>query len=111
MGVAATALLSRRFPAAVDRGDRACAQEARSRLGIRTLAGWSASARIAFHRWAPVVLLLPGLEGWSRSERAALGDVIRAKGGRRESDFVQLFDAHPRLPGALALLARRSENA
>ena len=110
VGIAATALLSRRFPAALDRGDRACAKEARTRLGIATLAAWSRSERAAFHRWAPVVLLLPGLDRWSRSERAALGDVIRAKGGRRESDFVQLFDAHPRLPAALALLARRSEN-
>ena len=39
------------------------------------------------------------------------GTVIRAKGGRRESEFVQLFDAHPRLPRALATLARASEGA
>ncbi len=109
VGVAATALLSRRFSAASDRGDRSAAIEARSRLGIPGFGGWSASARAAFHRWAPVVLLLPGLESWSRVERRALGEVIRAKGGRRESDFVRLFDAHPRLARALARLARRSE--
>ena len=74
-------------------------------------AGWSADERSAFHRWAPVVLLLPGLERWSADERRGLAAVIRAKGGLRESDFVQLFDAHPRLPGALAKLARSAESA
>ena len=111
VGVAATAFLARRFSAAHDRGDRACAAEARARLGLRSLAGWSASERAAFHRWAPVVLLLRGVEHWSAAERTAFAKVIRAKGGRRESEFVQLFDAHPRLPRALAKLARASESA
>ncbi len=115
VGVAATELLSRRFSAeghrGDDRGDQACAAEARARLAMRSLSGWSASERAAFHHWAPVVLLLRGVEDWSASDRAALARVIRAKGGRRESEFVQLFDAHPRLPRALATLARASENS
>ena len=116
VGVAVTALLSRRFGgvggagAASDGGDERCAAEARSRLGIRSLAGWSPSERAAFHHWGPVVLLLPGVERWSADERAALAAVIRAKGGRRESEFVRRFDAHPRLPKALAKLARSSES-
>ncbi len=113
VGVAATALLSRRFGgggAPADRGDSACAAEAKARLGLRALAGWSADERAAFHRWAPVVLLLPGLARWSADERRSLAEVIRAKGGRRESEFVQRFDAHPKLPRALARLARSAEN-
>ena len=35
-----------------------------------------------------------------------LVDVIRAKGGRRESAFVTRFDAHPRLGPALVQIAR-----
>jgi hypothetical protein len=114
VGVAATALLARRFASAggpADRGDQACAAEARERLGLRSLAGWSAGERAAFHRWAPVVLLLPGLERWSAGERLALAEVVRAKGGVRESEFVRLFDAHPRLPHALAKLARANESS
>ena len=34
-----------------------------------------------------------------------LPGVIRAKGGRRESEFVARFDAHPRLGAAIAALA------
>lgn len=113
VGVAATALLSRRFGGATgpaDRGGSLCAAEARARLGLGSLSGWSAHERAAFHSWAPVVLLLPGLERWTTAERRGLAAVIRAKGGRRESEFVQLFDSHAKLPQALARLARSSES-
>lgn len=112
IGVAATDLLSRRFggPSGPDdRGEAACAAEARALLGLGSFAGWSADERDAFRRWAPVVLLLPGVGRWSADERRALGAVIRAKGGRRESDYVRRFDAHPKLPAALVRLARSSE--
>jgi hypothetical protein len=51
------------------------------------------------------VLLLPRLERWSEAERRSLVEVIRAKGGRRESDFVRRFDAHRRLRAAIRDLA------
>ena len=54
---------------------------------------------------APLVLLLPGLGRWSAAERRALAAVIRAKGGRRESEFVRRFDAHSKLRYALAEVA------
>jgi hypothetical protein len=92
-------------------GDRAraaevCEREARERLGVRSLAGWSAGERLAWRRWAPLVTLLPGVTRWSAAERAAAADVIRAKGGRREDAFARAFDAHPKLAGALARLVR-----
>jgi hypothetical protein len=43
---------------------------------------------------------------WSPDERRALVDVIRAKGARRESDFVERFDRHSRLRAAVRALAR-----
>jgi hypothetical protein len=56
---------------------------------------------------APLVVGLPGVSSWSRSERRALAGVVRAKGGRRESDFVKRFDAHPRLGRAVLRLLSR----
>jgi hypothetical protein len=53
------------------------------------------------------VRVLPGVEGWPRRDRAALARVVRAKGGRRESDFARLLDRHARLRRALAQLARK----
>ena len=51
------------------------------------------------------MLILPGIGRWSLAERRATATVIRAKGGRRESDFVRGFDGHRKLRAAIAKLA------
>jgi hypothetical protein len=68
--------------------------------------GWSRPEREAWSRWAPIVAALPGLPRWSPAERRALVRVVRAKGGRRESDFVRAFDAHATLRRGLLRLAK-----
>jgi len=67
--------------------------------------GWSAGERLAWRRWAPLVCILPGVSAWSPAEKAALAAVVRAKGGRRESDFVRAFDAHAKLRAAVRAVA------
>lgn len=69
--------------------------------GLRSLRGFSANERLAWRRWSPLVLALPGITRWSAAELRAVARVLRAKGGRRESDFAALFAAHPRLVRAL----------
>ncbi len=81
-----------------------CCDEARSRLGARRL---PAAERLWWERWAPIVSALPGLDRWTDAERRALAEIIRAKAGRREIEYVQRFDAHPRLGKALLALAAR----
>ncbi len=78
-----------------------------ARLGVRDLARWPAAERAAFVAWAPLVDVLPGLGRFGPAARRALVGVIRAKGGRRESEFVRRFDAHPGLRAAVTALARR----
>jgi hypothetical protein len=85
--------------------ERALAGEVAARLGLRGWRRWSASERQALERWAPVLDLIPDLARWGRTERAALAALVRAKGGRRESDYVQAFDRHRRLRRALCALA------
>jgi hypothetical protein len=104
IAAAGSRLLARRFGADRERGARLAAVEAARRLGART-AGFGRDERRAWQRWAPLLLLLPGVERWSRAERRAAVAAVRAKGGRRESDFVRLFDAHPKLRRALLALA------
>ena len=112
VGMAIVAGLSRRFGSDRARGERILAGEAEDRLGIGPLRGLTAGQRLAWRRWAPLVAVLPGLDRWSPAEKRALAQVILAKGGRRESDFVRLFDAHGKLRAALGRLARpRSERA
>jgi hypothetical protein len=108
LGLVVTALLARRYGASRVAAAEELAREARRALGIGSLAGWTASERQAFSRWAPLVLSLPGLRRWSEADRAALAAVAKAKGGRRESEFVLRFDAHARLRAALRGLAERN---
>ena len=89
-------------------GESDCARKAARRLGLRSLAGWSRGERVAWARWAPLLLLIEGVERWSPTERRAAVAVVRAKGGRRESDYVALFDRHPKLRAALLALGNRA---
>jgi hypothetical protein len=94
-----------RFGSDRERAEVVLAAEAARLLGARPK-GWAPSERLAFRRWAPLVSILPGIAGWTPAEKRALLALIRAKGGRRESDFVRLFDAHRRLRKAIAVLAQ-----
>ena len=71
------------------------------RVGLRSLQGFTPDERLAWMRWSPLMVTLQGLQRWSAAEKRALVHVIRAKGGRREGDFVVLFAAHPKLERAL----------
>jgi hypothetical protein len=68
--------------------------------GLASLRGWAADERAAWQRMAPVLALLD-VARWTHAQRAALAELIRAKGGRSERDFVERFIAHRRLNQAL----------
>ena len=107
--LAASAILARRFGSDLERAEQECSTEVAKLLGTRPTASWSANEREAWRRWAPLITCLPGLARWTPAHRRALAAVVRAKGGRRESDYVRLFDAHRPLRRALAALAERAE--
>ena len=105
-GERVSAALAARAGAERERILAACGREALRLTGLRSFAGFSAGERIAWQRWAPVVVFaLPGLARWSLAERRALARIIRAKGGRDEAEFLARFAAHPKL--ARALFGRR----
>lgn len=104
VGLAITDFLAARFGADRERGERICAEEAARRCGARGWQRWPAAERLWWTRWSPLLLLLPGVEAWSPAERAGLVKVVRAKGGRRETDFVGLFDGHRPLRRAMLKL-------
>ncbi|MDX1377049.1 MAG: hypothetical protein R3357_15895, partial [Burkholderiales bacterium] len=63
--------------------------------------GWRAAEKLAWRRWAPLIVSLPGLARWPRAERRALVDIVRAKAARSELDYLERLNAHPRLARAL----------
>lgn len=108
IGLSITDSLAARFGADRERGLHVCADEAARLLGQR---GWKRlppGERLAWERWSPLVLILPGVERWPVADRRALARVVRAKGGRRESEFARLFDRHGRLRRALNRIAAES---
>ncbi|HET9581582.1 MAG TPA: hypothetical protein VFP76_02065 [Gemmatimonadota bacterium] len=105
VGLRVSGYLTERFGSDRERGVRTCSVEAARLLGVRDVRRLSADERTAWARWSPLVLILPGIERWSAADRRALVSVIRAKAGRRESDYVRLFDRHRRLRRAILDLA------
>ena len=108
MGLAVSAFLAKRFGGDRERGLLVCAAEAAELLGVRRLDELDAGQRTAFSRFAPFVIAMPEVLDWSPAERDDLREVILAKGGRRESDFVLAFDRHTKLRKALLRLAKRA---
>ena len=105
IGLRITDYLAGRFGARRKEADQVCAREARQLLGIRSQRGWSDGEKLAWHRWSPLILILPGVKRWSAAEKKDLVAVVKAKGGLRESDFAVRFDRHRKLRRALAKMA------
>ena len=106
VGIAISRNIARASGAGLGATLAACDARARKRLGVRSFQGWSATERLWWLRWAPMIDALPGVLRWSTDERRALVAIVRAKGRRRERDYARLFDAHPRLVAAVLSLAR-----
>jgi len=95
--------LAKRFGNDRERGIEVLVEEVAARLGQNErLRG---GEKLAWERWAPLVDALPDVDRWSAAEKAALTEIIRAKGGRSEAAYVALFDQHTRLRQALVHLA------
>jgi hypothetical protein len=101
VGERVIAMLAKRFGSDRERAARELSAEAAQRLGCAPFAKLPREERQACERWAPLVACLDELDDWSTAERKALFEVMRAKGSRRESDFVRLFDAHKKLRATL----------
>jgi hypothetical protein len=105
VGLQVTQMLSERFGTDREKASRVCAREAANLLGVRTLRGFSSGERLAWRRWAPLVVTIPGIGRWPQQDKRALIEVIRAKGGTCELDYLHRFDQYRRLRRAIGRLA------
>lgn len=102
--------VSQRFGSQREAGVRRCSQELAEQLGVDSVSGWSADEKLMWHRLSPLIAATGAVASWPRADRDALADLIRAKGGVHEADYVKLFDAHQRLRRAVAAFANKSAN-
>jgi hypothetical protein len=105
VGLQITRTLADRFGADREAAVRACTGDAARLLGVRSFRGFTAGEKLAWERWSPLIMSLPGVKEWSAADKRALVQVVRAKGGERESRFVELFDRHRRLRAAILKLS------
>jgi len=106
-GLAVTRAVARRFGSDRDCAADALSDEAAALLGAGDWRRFPADERLAWRRLSPLAMCLGGVARWPRADRKALAVVMRAKGGRRESDFIALADRHVRFRRALVRLATR----
>ena len=107
VGERVTRLLAARFGAERERATRELSSEVEALLGTGPWRELPPGERLACERWAPLVAAFEEdgrLASFDAADRAALFEVMRAKGGRRESDFVRKLDAHGKLRDAFRAL-------
>jgi hypothetical protein len=106
-GLRAGAALSARAGSDRERAVDQASIELLRHCGLDSLRGFSPDQRDAWRRLAPILTLLD-LEAWPAAERRALADLIRAKGGRSERDYIARYLAHPLLDAALRQRRRQA---
>ncbi len=106
---AISAYLAQRFGADREKGLRRCAREAATKLGLKKPPVLSPDERRAWDAWAPLILNLTGIENWSRQNRHKLLKIVKAKAGRRESDYIRLAAQHKPLQRAIMKFAEQVE--
>lgn len=107
IGWAAIRSVAKRYGASGRSAARTSAAGAWERLGLSAPESWPRGEREAWGRWGPLLMALPDVERWTRAEKRALVEVVRAKGGVSELEYSRRLHAHPRLQSALLALARQ----
>ena len=94
VGYAVTAFIAREFGGNRRMAERTSVRRVARVLEIADWKHWSADEISGFHRMAPLLACLPGIERWSVRDRKQLARIVRAKGSRRERNYALLASRH-----------------
>ena len=98
IGLAVVRRMRSRYGGDPDEARRRAKERVARLLGVRIPDG-----RV-FESLALVLDAIPDLPRWTRTERAGVAEVVRAKGGREEIRYLRLLQRQPRLRRALIRL-------
>jgi hypothetical protein len=96
IGLAVQRRMATRFNGNAQRIRAASLKNVAQNLGIR-LQDWSEVELSALSDFAVVLELIPDLNRWGSTELQAVVEVIRAKAGADEAEYLKLMQRHPRL--------------
>jgi hypothetical protein len=108
VGYAVTAFIAREFGGNRRMAERESVRRVARALAIPDWKHWSADEITGFHRMAPLLACLPGVERWSPRDRSHLARIVRAKGSRHERDYALLASRHRRFRDAVEELANET---
>jgi len=108
VGYAVTAFIAREFGGDRRMAERESARRVARLLGISDWKHWSADEITGVLRMAPLLACLPDIERWGARDRRLLARIVRAKGSRRERDYVLLASRHQRFRAAVEQLANET---
>jgi hypothetical protein len=103
LGLAVQRRMSERFRGQAQAMRTSSMRRVARALDIRPLE-WSQYEQRAFSDWALLLSLIPGLARWSRDERVALVNLIRAKAAAEETGYLRLLQQHSKLRDAIIKL-------
>ncbi|MCM3900075.1 MAG: hypothetical protein ND866_00055 [Pyrinomonadaceae bacterium] len=78
-------------------------------LGVKPT-DMSASEQRVFSDLALMLAMIPGLSRWSKEEKSAIKQIIRAKAGTDELRYVRLLQRHQKLRDGLLMIGSRGLN-
>lgn len=65
------------------------------------LNSWTQPEKTAFSNFALILSIIPGFSEWPREQKQSTADIIRAKAGPDESNYLRLLQGHKRLRAAI----------
>jgi hypothetical protein len=107
IALAVTRRMAREFGGDAEKIRRASEASVARALGVNPRR-WNAAEREAFAGFALALDLLPDLGRWTKEEKKALVEILRAKAGPRESRYLHLMQHHARLHAAILRLGARA---
>ena len=69
-------------------------------LGVKSISSWTIGEQQSFKQLSLLMDAIPGIEKWNAKNKSSLLQLMKAKGGDSEIEYIRLFQQHPELKSA-----------